>query len=1542
MQQVVVDALFRDVSLTRQALFSYDDFVSRIIPNVVNNHRPVSVKADLSCFDDSTPPHVIRIDSVRYGPPSCMEKNGDQRLCTPMEARVRDLMYSAPMYVKVHYEHGVDGQSVTQTFNDVFFARMPVMVRSSLCSLKSGDHGDDYAKDECPHAPGGYFIVNGREKTLVVQERISPNIIFCFSASDCLYHAEYDTVAHRVSTLRIKVRKFGSSPFVVHLPGMETAIPILILWQALGGEEEEYLLHLDASDVRTSEEDASVVDSQASAMEWLGRYCEDPVLLLERRVYPNIAKAMKCTQLILQWKTYLDCLHERIPYHDRDHVRAKRLDTAGAMLGTMFVHLFYQMLGNIRKMAVVLLNKNKKLRPHRLIQPQHITDGIKYALATGNWKIKNSAFAGRVGVSQLLNRNTYISCISQLRRVDTGIDSQQKIIAPRLLYGNQWGYMCPTETPEGGPCGLVKQLSLSAYITTQCDYKPIEAIIQPVLEKTASHLVFHNGAPIGAVCDVQALTERLRAARRSRVVSSDACVATEEGNLYIWTDSGRVSRPVFVVRRGKLLITNDQILDLKDGRLRWDDLFSLGIVENLSVYEEEAALIALRPEGLTSKHSHCELDPALILGTLASTIPYPDHNQSPRNVYQCLDSYTDVLMHDGSTKMIKDIRIGDLVQSFNPETMKVHSTRVIAQKTSPTTKEMFRITTASGHSILATFDHKFMTDDGWKEVQNLKGHCVAISPYQMPMSVQVPEYDILELSTFGDSLEGQVKSTDIGRYRKILINMGLLPLRSTDVRVPILARMFGFVYTDGTLTYHKRDKTFTLQACFGCEYGAQQFEMDMALIGFDKRKIQLSSFKGSDYHTWDVAVVVGCLFFALGMTSGKKTTQMAKGVPHWILNGSEQVRREYLSGFQGGQGCQIRYNKMKSGSYNFVCAATLLSVSLEHQDSLERMMEDISVMFTHFNITNKIVKQMPKRYPNRAQIGIYLSNVEENLIRYYDTIGYRYDTRKIERSGIIIDYLKAKRRRLIERRQNVQEVRDLSDKGEEIIAPDFTTAQVADILRSYKNGRTISSLPGFTPELWHDKCQTKNGMLFVPLESVESVPTTIIADITTESDNHSFIASSGFCVHNSAMGKQAMGVYASNFAKRYDTNGHIMHYPQKPLVTTRVAKALCGDELPAGMQAIVAIMCFGGYNQEDSLLFNKSAVDRGFGRSTTFRTYSASNSSSRQAPASEFKKQDTYGSVNESLDFDGLTLPGTTIEKGNAIFCNVTPGKKYPHIVKNKKSGGVVDSTIMFQNANGGQTAKTRIREQRIPEMGDKFSSRHGQKGTIGMMYNQEDLPFTAEGIVPDLIVNPHAIPSRMTIGHVFECVASKLATLIGVRQDATAFSHKPVDEICKMLKKAGYAEDGKEVMYHPWTGKQLKARVFIGPTFYQKLKHMVGDKIHARAKGKIVGLTRQPVDGRANGGGLRWGEMERDCGVAHGASAVLHERMMISSDAYDAPLCEHCGLIGTVVSDDSGEFVCNSCHSSDVQVVKMPYAGKLLMQELMAMGVSPKIILKK
>ena len=233
MADAVVEALFRDVSLTRQALHSYDDFVSRVVPEVVETHRPIDVVSD---FNMSGPRHVIQLKSPRFDIPSCVEKNNDIRRTTPMEARVRDLMYSAPMYVDVHYIHtNPNGARVTDVARDVYLARMPVMVRSSLCVLNGKD---DYAKTECPNDPGGYFIVNGREKTLVVQERISPNMIFCFSPNECLYHAEYDQVSHKVSTLRIKVRKFGSTPFRVTMLGLDVDVPILILLRALGATDD--------------------------------------------------------------------------------------------------------------------------------------------------------------------------------------------------------------------------------------------------------------------------------------------------------------------------------------------------------------------------------------------------------------------------------------------------------------------------------------------------------------------------------------------------------------------------------------------------------------------------------------------------------------------------------------------------------------------------------------------------------------------------------------------------------------------------------------------------------------------------------------------------------------------------------------------------------------------------------------------------------------------------------------------------------------------------------------------------------------------------------------------------------------------------------------------------------------------------------------------------------------------------------------------------------------------------------------------------------
>lgn len=267
---------------------------------------------------------------------------------------------------------------------------------------------------------------------------------------------------------------------------------------------------------------------------------------------------------------------------------------------------------------------------------------------------------------------------------------------------------------------------------------------------------------------------------------------------------------------------------------------------------------------------------------------------------------------------------------------------------------------------------------------------------------------------------------------------------------------------------------------------------------------------------------------------------------------------------------------------------------------------------------------------------------------------------------------------------------------------------------------------------------------------------------------------------------------------------------------------------------------------------------------------------------------------------------------------------------------------MLSTNQDGMKFTKVRTRSVRIPQIGDKFASRHGQKGTIGMTYAQEDMPWTRDGISPDIIVNPHAIPSRMTIGHLVECLQSKVGALTGKEGDATPFTDVSVDHIAAVLHELGYHRHGNEVMYSGHTGRAIHAKIFLGPTFYQRLKHLVDDKIHARSRGPVTMLTRQPMEGRARDGGLRMGEMERDCLVSHGVSSFLRDRMFANSDPYAIHICTCCGLVAHA---DLRKHIywcnnktCQRAANSSVVRVHIPYACKLLFQELMAMCIAPRI----
>ena len=402
------------------------------------------------------------------------------------------------------------------------------------------------------------------------------------------------------------------------------------------------------------------------------------------------------------------------------------------------------------------------------------------------------------------------------------------------------------------------------------------------------------------------------------------------------------------------------------------------------------------------------------------------------------------------------------------------------------------------------------------------------------------------------------------------------------------------------------------------------------------------------------------------------------------------------------------------------------------------------------------------------------------------------------------------------------------------------------------------------------------------------------------------------------MGKQAMGIFLTNYVQRLETMSNVLYYPQKPLATTRSMEYLKFRELPAGQNAIVAIAVYSGYNQEDSVIMNQSAIDRGLFRSLFYRTYTdqekrigMTNVESFERPMRDDTlrvKRGTY----DKIDDDGLIAPGVRVTGDDIIIGKTAPiapdaeelGQRTKSHTKRDVSTplrgterGIVDRVLVTTNQDGLRFVKVRMRTTKVPQIGDKFASRHGQKGTIGITYRQEDMPFTREGIVPDLIINPHAIPSRMTIAHLIECQLSKVAALKGFEGDATPFTDVTVDSVSKLLRGHGYQSRGFEIMYNGHTGRKLVAQIFLGPTYYQRLRHMVDDKMHARARGPVQILTRQPVEGRARDGGLRFGEMERDCMVAHGASAFLKERLFEVSDPFRVHVCDICGLMTPIAS---------------------------------------------
>ena len=1663
----VIESYFKGQHLQRlvkHQLESYNNFVGYQINKTIEMFNPVHIASEQD-FDVKSNKHALEIfitfENFHIYRPQIQENNGATKLMFPQEARLRNFTYASAMTIDINIklvvrsgENLENVQTVYKLLPKIHIGKLPIMLKSNICVLTQYKHVENANTGECKYDAGGYFIINGSEKTVLGQERAAENKVYCFNVSKnntkYTWQAEiksvpdYKCISPKQINMMISSKNNGFGfPIYLQLPRVKQPIPLFIVFRALGVISDKEICEKIILDIENSKYDelmkglqASIIDAngymtQQECIRYITSYVMFTPINMDKET--GIKKKYEFTLDILSNDLFPHC---NVTTHkiyflgymankllqasfnwtsqdDRDSYLNKRVDLTGTLLNNLFRNYFNKLVKDMEKQIIKEINTGSwkssddyqniinQTNIYKIIKSTTIENGIKRALSTGDFGIKH-VNSNKVGVAQVLNRLTYVSSLSHARRISTPTDKSGKLIPPRKLHNTSWGYLCAVETPEGASVGIVKNLSYMTHVTIHSNSIPIYEYVMPYItdiqtltpkelfEKTK---VFVNGAWVGITDNSYDLYMMLKDKKYKGIINIYTSIVFDYklNEIRVCNDGGRLTRPVLRVKDKNILITKGLIEKLNKNLLSWDDLLTEcklneSVIEYIDPEEQSWSMIAMKPSDILNadnksgeifKYTHCEIHPSTIFGVLASCVPFPEHNQSPRNTYQCLDLNETVMMSDGSRIKIADVKIGDDVITFHPETMEISTTKVVNQFVRSTDEKIYKIKTISGREIIATEDHKFMTSEGWKEVGEImkssdKDIGILISTKEVCNKVK-EEKCILDKDKFKQILQ-DIKISDslINKYIEQLETIGLLPLNNKNNKLVYISRIFGFILADGSINVYKKfykNKTHNILSCcfdFGTIDDVISFENDINFCGFKNTKYYKGArtFNNSTHNTFTIhhQGVIPALLIALGVTYGKKTETSRKEIPDWIMNGSLLIKREFIRGFQGGDGCKIRWNKLYKKGYNFVCAETSQQINPIYKNSLLYFMNQCADIIKDFGIN--IIKVTEKLVENnRIKVAFKISDSQENLIKYFDTIGYSYAKTKTVCVAKIIEYLKYKNVIYENHKEMINKIRIDYNNNESNaqIANKYRlrVSYVSDVIKSYKNNRKIScpNLKNNTIECWDKMISVKGDCLFVPIESIIEVENRLVSDITVESENHSFIAGDNFLSSNCAQAKQAMGMYVTNFDGRMDKTAYVLSNPARPLVDTRIMDMIQINKIPSGFNAVVAIMTHTGYNQEDSLLFNKGSIDRGLFQATILHTEKDEDKQKingdeeiRCKPDPNKTKGMKFANYNK-VNSHGVIPENTLIENRDVIISKITPIKEnrndHTKVIKYEDQSRVyrtdeetyVDKNYIDRNGDGYNFAKVRIRAVRKPVIGDKFSSRSGQKGTIGNIIPEQDMPFTRSGIKPDLILNPHAIPSRMTIAQLKETILGKTLVELGLFGDGTSFGDLDVKTICQKLQEVGYESNGNEIMYDALTGEQMECTVFIGPVFYQRLKHMVSDKQHSRSIGPMVNLTRQPAEGRSRDGGLRFGEMERDCMISHGASRFTRGRIYDASDKYQVYVCKKCGLVASY-NDKMHIHLCRTCDNrTDFAYVEIPYACKLLFQELITMNIAPRVM---
>ena len=1570
----IIDSYFRDQHLerlVRHQLESYNNFVGYQIIKTIEMFNPVHVKSE-NDYDPVSGKYALEMfitfENFHIYRPQIHENNGAIKLMFPQEARLRNFTYASAMTIDINVKYIIrngEGLSNTSTFYKSFpkihIGKLPIMLKSNICVLNQYKYVDNQHTGECRYDTGGYFIINGSEKTVLGQERAAENRVYCFNISKnntkYIWSAEIKSVpdhkciSPKQINLMISSKNNGfGQPICVQIPRVKQPIPLFIVFRALGVISDKEICEYILLDLNVPKYKMMLDNLQASIIEankhltkeecirFITSYVIYTPINMDKET--GIRKKHDFTLDVLQNDLYPHCHtikqkiyflgymanklmranFELIKADDRDSYINKRVDLTGSSLNNLFRNYFNKLVKDMEKQVVKEINTGSWrstedylniINPtniYKIIKSTTIENGFKRALATGDFGIKHTN-SNKVGVAQVLNRLTYVSSLSHLRRVSTPTDKSGKLIPPRKLHNTSWGFLCPAECfdPETAilmwdgtskRAGnimiddvLVDDLGNPTKVRTTCSGLKNMYDIIPDKHNFMKHRVTDN----------HILTLKIRS--HKSIIPSNR---TDRNSSHIVEFLNREENKLKQKYFNSLKEAEYFVNSLDD-----DDTLDITIENYLKLNKRtKDSLVLFKTEGIHWTKKDVKMDPYLLGMWLGDGLS------------------------DGS----------GFALNYNTDTETLAYWENWAQE----------------NEAIITKDerYKFSIVSKKNKEAGLAGLCNRVE--EAPLKKYLRKYNLLNNKHIPNEYLTNDRETRLKVLAGLIDTDGSVRANGHEIRI-----------CQGPANYRIIEDAYTLAMSLGFSCGVKE--------GKSQWTDETSGTK--KFSTYKELTITGHKIYEIPTLLSRKKLVPSENKTHLIRSKSFMCSKFSLVEIGEGPyvGWQLHdkrgrfclndglvvHNTPEGASVGIVKNMSYMTHITIHSNSMS-LYEYVNPHITQMEELTPIdVHDKVKVFINGSWVGItkddpiklylLLKDMKcKGIINIYTSIIFDYLTQEIrvcnDSGRVTRPLLRVKNQQLLLSKQVVDGLNNHELSWDDL----FTDCKISDAVLEYidPEEQGFSMIATKPNELVGSKGSDK----IYKCTHCEIHPSTlfgVVASCIPFPDHNQ----SPRNTYQSAQAKQAMGVYATNYNERMDKTAYVLNYPTRPLVDTRVMNLIKMNQIPSGCNINVAIMTHTGYNQEDSVLINKGSIDRGLFQTTIYHTEKDEDKQKingdeeiRCKPDSTKTKGMKFGNYSK-VNSKGVMPENSLVENRDVIIAKVTPIKEnkndHTKVIKYEDQSRIyrtveetyIDKNYIDRNGDGYTFAKVRLRALRKPVIGDKFSSRHGQKGTVGNIVPEADMPFNRNGVKPDIIINPHAIPSRMTIGQLKETLLGKVLVELGLFGDGTSFGDLNVDDISKKLLSLGYEASGNELLYNGLTGEQFESAIFMGPVFYQRLKHMVNDKQHSRSIGPMVNLTRQPAEGRSRDGGLRFGEMERDAMISHGAARFTRGRMYDASDKYSVHICKKCGLVASY-NDKLHIHLCRTCDNrTDFSYVEIPYACKLLFQELTTMNVVPRVM---